>query len=283
MTGAISLASLRLSTVDQNQTSLIDHVPDDVLLNVFDFYRLAAPSPAKAGITGWTWPWQSLARVCRRWRQLILSSSPKRLRLDFFLTYGAPFASILRLPSEFALELDFPDETYGDDEDNNDPDLADVLVPWAPDSEDSDGVALVFREHPERIRKINLLAHGNDLRKLFAQLTGPTPQLESLEVHAANWPLPLQVFPDNFLEGSAPALRRIELTGVIPPLPSVPNITHFEFYLEHELPEDSSLFNELAEYVRQMSQLETLVIQYDDYEPSPSTDQVEVHVVFSTK
>ncbi|KAI0258965.1 hypothetical protein BC834DRAFT_908746 [Gloeopeniophorella convolvens] len=270
MTGAVSLASQRLAASGQvyndiaDQTSRIDHVPDDVLLNVFDFYRLAAPCPAVgAGVTGWTWPWQSLARVCWRWRRLILSS-PKRLRLDFLLTYGAPFTSILHLPPDFALEFDFSDEEYGD-EDDDDPAIAGKLISWAP--ADFDGVALVFRERPERIRKINLLAHGSDIRKLFAALTGPTPQLESLQVHAANWPWPLQVFPDNFLEGSAPALRMIELTGVLPPLPSAPHITHFEFTLEFGLPEDPpSLFDYLGEHVRQMSQLETLLLHCQAYD-----------------
>ncbi|KAI0258627.1 hypothetical protein BC834DRAFT_847254 [Gloeopeniophorella convolvens] len=253
-----------------SQTWLIDHVPDDVLLNVFDFYRLAAPSPAGAG-AGWTWPWHSLVRVCRRWRQLILSS-PKRLRLDFLLTYGAPYASILRLPPEFALKFDFSDEVYGDDdsdEDDNDSDLAGVLITWAP--EDFDGVALAFREHPKRIRKINLLAHGSDLRKLFAALTGPTPQLESLRVHATNWPWPFQVFPDDFLKGSTPALCRIELTGVLPPLPSAPHITHFEFCLEHGVPRDPpSFLDNVVEHVRQMSQLETLHFYCEAYGSVPT-------------
>ncbi|KAI0258338.1 hypothetical protein BC834DRAFT_982486 [Gloeopeniophorella convolvens] len=90
------------------QKTMAGHVPDVALLRVFDFVRLATPSPTK---TGWIWPWQPLAQVCHRWRQLILSS-PERLRLDFRITHGAPVPSILRIPFISALDIEYWNPEY---------------------------------------------------------------------------------------------------------------------------------------------------------------------------
>jgi hypothetical protein len=59
------------------QVIRIDILPDDVLLEIFDFYM--DMSPLYEGKTGEE-AWQSLAHVCRRWRGLVFGS-PSRLNL----------------------------------------------------------------------------------------------------------------------------------------------------------------------------------------------------------
>jgi hypothetical protein len=61
----------------------IDNLPDDVLLEIFDFYF---------PVLGYQYfhtkriveSWQSLVHVCRRWRCLVFGS-PRRLNLRLFL------------------------------------------------------------------------------------------------------------------------------------------------------------------------------------------------------
>jgi hypothetical protein len=71
---------------------------DDVLLNIFHLYRLAAPGEYGAGNLKSIWPrqrwWYKLAHVCRLWRNLILES-PSRLDLHLFCTNGVPVADML--------------------------------------------------------------------------------------------------------------------------------------------------------------------------------------------
>jgi hypothetical protein len=68
----------------------IDEVPDEVLLEIFDFYisyegiDILLPD-AKKSIEGW----QTLVHVCRRWRTLVLRS-PRRLNLQLFCTPETP-------------------------------------------------------------------------------------------------------------------------------------------------------------------------------------------------
>jgi hypothetical protein len=57
----------------------IDVLPDDVLLEIFDFY--ANVHEFKARTDGW----QSLVHVCRRWRSLVFES-PRRLNLQLYCT-----------------------------------------------------------------------------------------------------------------------------------------------------------------------------------------------------
>ena len=61
-------------------------LPDDVLLEIFDFYMKMYPYyGAKTDIEAW----QSLVHVCRRWRSLVLGS-PRRLNLRLVCTPGTP-------------------------------------------------------------------------------------------------------------------------------------------------------------------------------------------------
>src|SRR6266481_6481133 len=63
-------------------------LPDDVLLEVFDFYRsMNSPSFGREKVT--TDAWQPLVHVCRRWRNVVFGS-PRRLNLRLFCTAKTP-------------------------------------------------------------------------------------------------------------------------------------------------------------------------------------------------
>jgi F-box-like len=66
-------------------------LPDDVLLEIFDFFVDMRPPYLKK--TG-TEAWQSLVHVCRRWRSLVLGS-PRRLNLQLYCTPKTPASETL--------------------------------------------------------------------------------------------------------------------------------------------------------------------------------------------
>src|SRR5260370_41590533 len=69
----------------------IDILPDDVLLEIFDFYvRMSLMGGGKTRIEAW----QSLIHVCRRWRSLVLGS-PRRLNLRLCCTSETPVRDTL--------------------------------------------------------------------------------------------------------------------------------------------------------------------------------------------
>jgi F-box-like len=77
----------------------IDILPDDILLEIFDFYlNLSELYRSKRGIEAW----QSLAHVCRRWRNLVLGS-PRRLNLRLFGTPQTPAKDTLDIWPTFPL------------------------------------------------------------------------------------------------------------------------------------------------------------------------------------
>jgi hypothetical protein len=64
----------------------IDILPDDVLLEIFDFYKNMYRSyGGKMEMEAW----ESLVHVCRRWRSLVFGS-PRRLNLQLFCTPETP-------------------------------------------------------------------------------------------------------------------------------------------------------------------------------------------------
>jgi len=62
----------------------IDRLPDDALLEIFDFCR----EGTMCGV-GSTWMWGTLVHVCRRWRCIIFAS-PRRLDLRLVCTHKTP-------------------------------------------------------------------------------------------------------------------------------------------------------------------------------------------------
>jgi hypothetical protein len=83
---------------DLGQVKRIDVLPDDVLLEIFDFYV----DQDDVGLPQNPWhtngkkivAWQVLVHVCRRWRSLVFRS-PRRLNLRLFCTSETPAKNTL--------------------------------------------------------------------------------------------------------------------------------------------------------------------------------------------
>ena len=71
----------------------MDVLPDDVLLEIFDFHLKRTED---------TDAWHTLIHVCRRWRHLVLSSS-RRLNLRIFCTDKRPVRKMLDIWPPFPL------------------------------------------------------------------------------------------------------------------------------------------------------------------------------------
>ncbi|KAI0291073.1 hypothetical protein B0F90DRAFT_407575 [Multifurca ochricompacta] len=169
---------------EKNKKS-IKTLPDDVLLDIFDYYRLAV---------GMDWPqrWYTLAHVCRRWKQLIFASS-LRLALQLRSTFGTQVEDMITYSPPFPLVLDY-DSRYDES--------------WS--ISDVDGVLFALLQHPQRVREIVLSAPASRLARLTMAMTGAAPIVEFLKLESQTTEL---ILPRQFLDGQAPQLRRLVLSG----------------------------------------------------------------------
>src|SRR6266852_9767591 len=71
----------------------IDVLPDDVLLEIFDFYVGNSVNLSYEN-KKWTEGWQPLVHVCRRWRNVVFGS-PRRLNLQLCCSPETPIKDTL--------------------------------------------------------------------------------------------------------------------------------------------------------------------------------------------
>ena len=168
-------------------------LPDDVLLEIFDFYvNMHEFEYYKNEIE----VWQTLVHVCRRWRRVVFGS-PRRLNLRLVCTPETPARDTLDVwPSlPFILYVDCPTENVDD--------IIAVL-------ERSDRVVEIY------FSRLN----GSNLEIGLAAMQVPFPELTGLSL----W-LPegmVSVLPDSFLGGSAPRLQYLRLGRI--PFPGIPKL-----------------------------------------------------------
>ena len=172
----------------------IDVLPDDILLEVFEFLMDENPIPT----LGAKW-WQSLVHVCRRWRSVIFRS-PRRLKLRQRCTARTPVRDMLDIWPPFPLVVD------------------DIDGP----TEDMDNVVAAL-ERRDRMDKICLReVNGSSLEKVFAAMQEPFPELTFLYLDLSSKEEPVPIVPDSFLGRSAPRLRFLMLHGI--PFPGLPKL-----------------------------------------------------------
>ena len=189
------MISTELGGVDWRYPRMtIDVLPDDVLLETFDFY-LGKDDVVE---TGYNYDgWQKLAHVCRRWRYIVFTS-PRRLDLKLYCT---------RKRSVDSKTLDIWPEL--------------PIVIHAQDmqcKEDVTNVIAALKRH-NRVDKIDYRnwRFQDSLLEEFAAIDEPFPALTSLNLFSFVQNVP--VLPDSFLGGSAPRLRLLGLYGI--PYPSI--------------------------------------------------------------
>ena len=176
-------------------SATIDVLPDDVLLETFEFYL----GKDDAGEIGYNYDgWQTLAHVCRRWRCIVFAS-PCRLDLKLFCT---------RQRSVNSKTLDIWPEL--------------PIVIHALDMRSKEDVTNVIAalRHRNRVCKIyyrNTRFRDSLLEEVVA-IDEPLPALTTLHLTSSQQQN-VPVLPDSFLGGSAPLLRSLDLAGI--PYPSI--------------------------------------------------------------
>ena len=164
-------------------------LPDDVLLDIFDFYMIG-PSNMKKEIEAW----QTLVHVCRQWR-IVVFGSLHRLNLRLYC------ATTTRAPVDVwpAMPLRIEGHVWSTEELDN---------------------TIAVLERNNRVYHINLAGRSSYLEIILPAMQKSFPQLIYMwlqSLHKA-----VTVVPDSFLGGSAPRLRDLNLIGI--PFPGLPRL-----------------------------------------------------------
>jgi hypothetical protein len=175
-------------------TGTIDVLPEDVLLEIFDFYKLASSSPS--------WRWHRLIHVCRQWRSLVFASR-HRLDLRLLCTYGTPVMKTLDCWPPLPIVIRYSDPMG--------------LRP--PSAEDDDDNIIAALQHRDRVCEVELAVGSSLFAKLTPLLQKPFPSLESLTLRPRN--NVALTLPNAFLGTCTPRLRNLHLDAVAPP-PALP-------------------------------------------------------------
>jgi hypothetical protein len=170
----------------------IESLPDDVLLDVFDFYQTGVNTRHS---------WHVLIHICRRWRYVVFAS-PRRLNLRLFCNSLTPVRKMLdvwpRLP------ISMIDLTLK-------PDVAGVNI-------------IAALERHDCVCEVNLWGLTSPLLdRLLKVMQVPFPALTYLDLKFSDqWPARASVLPETFLGGSAPRLQSLMLWGI--PFPELPKL-----------------------------------------------------------
>ena len=81
----------------------MDFLPDIILLNIFDFWRIIE-YPVRLWKS--TWKWDRLVHVCQRWRQIVFAS-PNRLQIQLLCASGTPIKTHLSCWPAFPIILSY--------------------------------------------------------------------------------------------------------------------------------------------------------------------------------
>ena len=168
----------------------IEMLPDDVLLEIFDFFVREAYH-----IEGW----KPLVHVCRRWRSVVFGS-PLRLNLRLFCSNSTPARDTLDVWPALPLFI----ECIG---------RAEIMDDIVAVLERSDSVCKIYLMNLKR----------SDLGTLSAAMQVPFPELTRLRLWLNDEiDETVSTLPDSFLGGSAPRLEELWLDRI--PFPGLPKL-----------------------------------------------------------
>ena len=227
-------------TATGDPSPLIEILPDEILLEIFDCRRLATLDDSSD-----PWKWHRLVHVCRRWRTLIFES-PRRLDLRLLYTYKNPPRKSLELWPDFPISVWYPKSPRRrlttDDEEN----------------------VLAVLKHTDRICDINLSMTRQLASKSTTLLKESFPILQRLVLRSQEPLRPLPV-PDGFLGESTPLLREVHLIRtVFPTLPVLLSSAQALVTLQLDDIPNSGYFSPeaLANGLSGMAHLNTLKIRF---------------------
>jgi F-box-like len=173
--------------------SLIDTLPDDVLLAIFDF-SWDEDHITKKQVEAW----QLLVQVCRRWRSVVFGST-RRLNLRLVCTPGTPAMDTLHVWPPLPLFI----RCYGNYT-----------------TKSLDNIVTVLGRS-NRVCQIDLMyIPSSYLENVSAAMQEPFPQLTHLELSSCDETVP--ALPDSFLGGCTPPLQFLWLNRI--PFPALPKL-----------------------------------------------------------
>ena len=183
---------MRYRSARSGETKRNDVLPDDVLLEIFDFYN----GPRYRGERATADAWQTLVHVCRRWRNVVFGS-PRRLNLQLFCTPETPARDKLDVWPALPII---------------------VAGNMAEGLSGTDNIIAALGQS-NRVCDIYLWGLATwELEEVLAQMQVSFPELTGLRLAVEGETGP--VIPNSFLDGSAPCLRTLELTAI--PFPGLP-------------------------------------------------------------
>ncbi|KAI0265541.1 hypothetical protein BC834DRAFT_164921 [Gloeopeniophorella convolvens] len=250
----------------------IDTFPNEILLEIFDSYRLAIPR------LGWCystpWSWYALAHVCRRWREVLLASS-ERLKLQIRCNRGLP-VTVDMLAHSPPLPLTIEYLYRINDDDPTSRAAAGVsdgrLNEWTSTKMRGASFALKYLERAINIRLDT--AEDPQMVQLCSSMTGvAAPVLEALYLSSAfgAW------LPDAFLSGGAPRLRSLALDNVNCRFFPTPHLVELVLFTS-EAGESITFFpDKFAEHLESMPLLQRLTIEFTGYEHFPTSQDYRLH------
>jgi len=220
-------------------------LPDDVLVEIFDFY-VAADNTPRYGLQRPQHEdaWHTLVHVCKRWRWVVFAS-PRRLNLQLLCTNKRPVRNALDVWPSLPLVI--------------------KCYRGMSRPQDANNIIAALKQH-NRVCKIDI----NGMPKLFLKkiraikLDDPFPALTSLRLWESfnqNGP----VLPDLFLCGPAPRLRELWLYGVtFPALEKLLMSTHDLVNLTISgIPQSGYISPEaMVTCLSALTQLESLKLQF---------------------
>jgi hypothetical protein len=185
-----------------------DLLPDDVLLDIFNFYmdhNTTSSADKKVVET-----WQTLVHVCQRWRSLVFVS-PRRLNLRLVCAHKTHTRDPDTLDIWPALPL-----------------IVQGGIARMPIISGTDNIIAVL-EQSNRVCQVDLILVSWTAKAVLAMMQVPFPQLTCLKLSSLAGTPP--VIPDSFLGGSAPRLRYFYLCGI--PFPGLPKLLSSATHLVH--------------------------------------------------
>jgi hypothetical protein len=222
----------------------IDVLPDDILLEIFDFYMFPSLEQDIGG-------WQLLIHVCRRWRYLVFGS-PRRLNLRLCCTHSSPTRDELDIWPALPLVVEAQDIDLVLDVDN----------------------IIAALEQSNRVREVYLECVADwQLEEVLAAMQVPFPELTCLSL------IPMVerelVIPDSFLGGSAPRLRSLILDQIS--FPGLPNLllsaTHLVDLHLCYIPHSAYISPEvMVALISVLSSLKTLHLQFESPKSRPVSE-----------
>ena len=223
----------------------IDILPDDVLLEIFDFHA-TVDMTSRYYDKRRTEAWQSLVHVCRRWRSIVFGSQ-RRLDLKLYCSPETPVKDTLDVWPALRLVIEG--------------------APASPSGTDNIIAAL---EQSGRVRHVNLNLTSQESEQVMASMQVSFPELVDLRLMSYG---KTPVIPDSFLGGSAPRLQLLVLSSISFPglsklLSSATHLAHLDL---HRIPHSGYIPPQaIVAVISVLSSLEELHLGFESFQSRPN-------------